>query len=76
MLVSAKRAVKIAIKKHEKATLSFLGSLLVPPFQGLGIFGRLPRASLAGSLCPGLFSFGLSALEVSVAAHFWEIVTG
>src|SRR6266496_3695817 len=34
------------------------------PLQGLDFFGALPRASLADSLCPGLLSFGLSALAV------------
>jgi hypothetical protein len=36
--------------------------MILPPFQGLKYCGRLPRASLANSLCPGLLSFGLSAL--------------
>jgi len=56
-------AVQTAIEKDEKAALSFLGRLPVPPFQGLGnLWDDLPRASLADSLCPGLLSFGLSAL--------------
>jgi hypothetical protein len=37
----------------------------LPPLQGLEFFfDDQPRATLADSLCPGLLSFGLAALEL------------
>ena len=43
----------------------------VSPFQGFGLLGSIPRATLPDSLCPGLAYFGLSALGKGAWRILW-----